>query len=369
MTEPMFSIIVLCYRHFEYLFTAIDSVLTQDYPNIELITSDDGSADFPYKEIETYINARKHSNITRTIIRQQQENSGTVRHLNAAVKECAGEYIIALAGDDALAGTDTLSQYVQGFWEAPDNCYIEMAQTAMYGENLRHIEYYYAKPMVQEALRATCKSTDRLYQLLVQHSPCLPSTSTCFRKDFFSKFGEFNEEYSLVEDYPMHLRLAQEHWIIHYRDFVAIKHRHGGISHGQKNTLSRSAAMYFTDEKNMIEKLILAQINALPPHERSHTRNAWKKQLRWIDFTLALSQKKYLRVCCLALRHFGYIAGRLCNKANNWAEKWHVKMLMIYLALNYFSPVIQEMAEETFCVKPGVIAMGIHAVLWLTLIT
>lgn len=82
MTEPMFSVIVLCYRHFEYLFTAIDSVLTQDYPNIELIISDDGSADFPYKEIETYINARKHSNITRTIIRQQKENSGTVRHLN-----------------------------------------------------------------------------------------------------------------------------------------------------------------------------------------------------------------------------------------------------------------------------------------------
>jgi hypothetical protein len=34
-------------------------------------------------------------------------------------------------------------------------------------------------------------------------------TSTCFKRKFFEKFGKFDEQYQLIEDFPMHIRLAR----------------------------------------------------------------------------------------------------------------------------------------------------------------
>lgn len=93
----------------------------------------------------------------------------------------------------------------------------------------------------------------------------------------------------------MHMRLAKEHWVIHYQNFIAIKHRHGGISHGQKNTLSRSSVLYFTDEKNMIEKLILPQISELPSKVRYSVLRYQKRQLRWIEFMIAKNGKEIFK--------------------------------------------------------------------------
>lgn len=80
---------------------------------------------------------------------------------------------------------------------------------------------FFANSLVQAAIEHTKESTDELLRLLITEGPCLPSTSTCFKKEFFDRFGVFDEAYTLIEDYPMHMRLAEEGWIIHYNNFVA----------------------------------------------------------------------------------------------------------------------------------------------------
>ena len=91
----------------------------QNYPNIELIISDDGSAEFPRSDIETYISKQKSENITNVLVRQEEVNCGTVRHLNHAIAAAHGDYIVALAGDDAFYNENVLSAYVEGFSRAP----------------------------------------------------------------------------------------------------------------------------------------------------------------------------------------------------------------------------------------------------------
>ena len=61
--DELISISILTYRNYRYLYEALESVFSQDYSNIELIVSDDGSDNFPEDEIRTYIQKNKKNNI------------------------------------------------------------------------------------------------------------------------------------------------------------------------------------------------------------------------------------------------------------------------------------------------------------------
>lgn len=352
MNSACFSVIILCYRHFEYLFSAINSALQQDYENIELIISDDGSPEFPREKVEEYIEQNKKSNITRVLIRQEEANNGTVKHLNHATAACTGEYIVALAGDDVFYNTSVLRSYVNGFAHAPKDCYIEMAQTGMYDRDMKHLESYYLKQPVQVALEETEKGTgsNSLLYLLIRYGACLPSTSTCFRSAFFKKFGLFDDSYILIEDYPMHLRLAEEGWKIHYQNFVAIKHRHGGISHGQNQAESKSSILYFKDTKRLVETLILPRLDVLCPSDRQLVKNAQRKQLLWIDAFLARANHNNGKLLSLGIHHPLEAVWFLLQKTFLFAERMHVKLLLCCLALWFFIPSISEMSETLLTV-------------------
>lgn len=198
-----FSVVVLSYRNFEYIYDAIDSVLKQDYSDIELIISDDGSTDFPQDEIMNFVENKKKENIKSVVIRRESKNCGTVKHLNHAIDAASGEYICFLAADDALFNSRVLTKYVSGFECASEEYFIEMAQTAMYDEVMQNLECYYLQSNIQAILQDEGRKRD-LFAALAW-SPCLPSTSTCFKKVFFDKYGKFDESSLLIEDLPMHL--------------------------------------------------------------------------------------------------------------------------------------------------------------------
>lgn len=243
--ESMFSIIIISYRKFDFIYQAIDSVLQQNYTNIELIISDDGSIDFPEHNIKKYIDKHKKNNINSVIIHREKENCGTVKHLNNVKPYINGKYYMILAADDMLYDSNVIDQFVLGFGKAPMNCYIQMSQTGMYDYELKNLDYYYLIPNVRKVLEENNNNLD-LYNLIV-YMPFLPTNSTCFRREFIELYGDFDEKYKLIEDSPMHLRISRQNWLIHYENFVGVKHRDGGISHGSINGISKSNYWFMCD--------------------------------------------------------------------------------------------------------------------------
>ena len=367
--EKLFSVVILCYRHFEYLFSTIDSVLAQNYPQIELIISDDGSKNFPKGELERYLTAKRKTNIKYVQIRQEKENVGTVKHLNHVLPLCKGDFIVALAGDDALFDECVLSKYVEGFSSAPEDCLIQMAQTAMFDEKLSTIESFYVGPIVRKAIERTKESTDELLRLLISEGACLPSTSTCFKREFFERFGKFDESYVLIEDYPMHVRLAEEGWVIHYNNFIAIKHRHGGISHGQHGALPASQLLYFIDMRKAIEEIILKRLDLLSGEEKKRVQLHQKRELRWLDFALKQVDKDAGVIFPAMIRYPLFSCENLLRKLWVWAYVWHIKALVYFLLLRLFTPAILDMAETVLglSVRFTQPVSYIAAILWLAI--
>ena len=364
---PLVSIIILTYRNHDYIFETLDSVFRQNYPNIELIVSDDGSSEFPQEEIERYILHRKDKNIKCIKINCEKQNLGTVKHFNKALSLTSGEYIIALAGDDAFYNENVVQNYVNNFINSPDEYLIHMAQTAMYDKTLSKLQGYYCKPDIENALYTNDFSTlfDRLCLF-----PCLPSTSTCFKKKFFEKYGNFNETYLLIEDWPTHLRIVREKCPILYDNFIAIKHRHGGISHGGYNALSETQCKYYQDLLNIHQKEILPYIDQLSDSTRKRVRDRLMAEDLWIESTIYKSRREYKKYILFGIAHPAYnLKIFLINhwtKFRSWAQTGLLGGLGVLLVAPFINPlfetfcseyyirVVQRLLEITACIDVGV---------------
>jgi len=90
---PKVSIVLTCYNLEKYIAAAIESVLSQDYSNMEVICVNDGSTDQSTAIIERY---RDKIGI---VIKQ---NGGHGSAISAGFEVCTGNIVIFFDGDDLL---------------------------------------------------------------------------------------------------------------------------------------------------------------------------------------------------------------------------------------------------------------------------
>ena len=93
---PKVSVFVITYNQKVFVQEAIESILMQHYPNLEIVIGDDGSTDGVQEILLQY--QEKHPSLFKLIL--SQSNEGITANCNKIVKECTGEYIAWLGGDD-----------------------------------------------------------------------------------------------------------------------------------------------------------------------------------------------------------------------------------------------------------------------------
>src|SRR5690554_1049527 len=98
--NPLVSVIVPCYNHEKYVKECIESIIDQDYKNLELIIIDDGSQDRSSEVIKAMTTACE-ARFVRFSFRSR-ENRGLCATLNEAVEWAEGEFLSPLASDDVL---------------------------------------------------------------------------------------------------------------------------------------------------------------------------------------------------------------------------------------------------------------------------
>jgi len=101
LRNPLVSVIIPNYNYANYLYACIQSVLNQDYTNLEVIVIDDGSTDTSVEIIQTF-----NSSVTLLA----QKNSGVSAARNAGIKIARGDSISFLDADDTLAPTKISKQ-------------------------------------------------------------------------------------------------------------------------------------------------------------------------------------------------------------------------------------------------------------------
>ena len=95
---PKVSVMLVTYNHKEFIRESIESVLIQDYPNMEIVVADDASTDGNQEIIREY--AAKYPDLFKVIL--AEKNEGVTANCNRAFFACIGKYIAFFSGDDIM---------------------------------------------------------------------------------------------------------------------------------------------------------------------------------------------------------------------------------------------------------------------------
>jgi len=109
-TLPRVSVVIPVYNGERYIGPCVESVVSQDYPNLEVIVVDDGSTDATPSILQQFGSAI-------TVLRQ--ENAGSAVARNLGVDHTSGDYVAFNDGDDLWA-PGRLRQQVRFLEANPD---------------------------------------------------------------------------------------------------------------------------------------------------------------------------------------------------------------------------------------------------------
>jgi len=187
--HPLVSVVIPTYNRAASIGEALDSVLAQTYPAMEIIVVDDGSTDD-----------------TRQILMQRypqvryfhQENGGVSRARNRAIREARGEFIAFLDSDD-LWLPDKTEKQVACFKQHPD--------AGLVHTDADFLDNTGPEPVLLARTSKTQFSTgDIVVNLFTRFS--LNTQTVMMRKAVFQTVGYFDEELRALEDDNLWIRVA-----------------------------------------------------------------------------------------------------------------------------------------------------------------
>ncbi len=197
------SIVIPSYNHARYLEGAIESVLAQDYPRVELIVIDDGSTDGSAALLEKY-RGRFHW--------QVQQNQGQAATVNRGWRMARGEVLGYLSADDALL-PKAVSASVDCLARNPDAvvCYCDFNLIDPASAFLRRV-----------------RAPEFDYRAMLTQMVCPPGPGAFFRRTAYEKAGDWNRAYRQHGDFEFWLRLGLQGRFAHIPEVLASFRVHPG---------------------------------------------------------------------------------------------------------------------------------------------
>lgn len=225
--EELVSIIVMTYKKFDYLKENIESICKQKYSNIEVIISDDGSPNFEKREIEKFFENRKE-NIKKIEILTREKNVGIVKNYNEAIKRSSGKYIIGLAADDEFYDENVVESIVDEFKKGAN-----IVTGLRYVIDEKTEKFIKIIPKRKE-IELFKYDTKKFLKQLFYRGNFIAGASTYYRKKYLEEIGYFDENYVLLEDFPLYIKSLKKGIKINFLNKIVIKYRLGGASTGEK---------------------------------------------------------------------------------------------------------------------------------------
>ena len=207
-SSPKISIITVSFNSAKTIKETIESILIQDYNNIEYIIIDGGSSD------ETIDIVKSYSEKISYFI--SEKDNGIYDAMNKGIKAATGDIVGILNSDDFYPNSFVLSNVAKSFKKY--NC------DAVYGD----LVYVNKKDTTQikRYWQAGNYNTAK-----IKNGWMLPHPTFFVKKVMYDRHGLYNSDLKRAADYEMILKLLyKENISVHYIPMILVKMRMGGAS-------------------------------------------------------------------------------------------------------------------------------------------
>lgn len=251
---PLVSIIAICYNQAKYAIETLDSILSQTYPNIQLIIIDDCSTDNSVEVIEKWIEEKK---VVCEFVRHA-ENWGVTRTCNDGLRRVKGKYYQVIACDDVLKSYKIERQVI--IFEKNDALALLYSDVNLIDQNSKRVKKSF---LMQNRHFPDMPQGKVFTELLINNF--IPAPSLLIRYSVINYVGAYDENLP-YEDYDMLLRICRDN-SIGYMHETLVKYRilNGQLSEESindgKKLLTRSIArMKHVGIKATWDRMILKEL-------------------------------------------------------------------------------------------------------------
>ncbi len=186
--NPLVSVVVTTYNRPELARRAIQSVINQDYPALDIIVVEDGSqSDLPEWISSRGLNVRYH---------RHEKNMGLAAARNTGLRLAKGKYVSYLDDDDEWQSCK-ITRQVAAMLESGGSCEV-MCTACWFIDD-------YGKSLKKSTITGNIKESIEKNGLSV-----LPDNTGLFLKRALADIGGYDEELRSHTEYALWMRMAQK---------------------------------------------------------------------------------------------------------------------------------------------------------------
>ena len=210
---PLVSVAVVTFNQKHFLTECLESIFSQNYPNIEIVVADDCSTDGTQEMLLQY--EADHPGVFKLAL--ASANQGITRNSNAALRACTGKYIAWMGGDDLML-PGKLAKQVQ-YMEANPSCTISYHDLDVFESESNRTLYLFSEK---------AKPREGGVEVVIKNQSFNGACSTMVRSASSPARG-FNELIPYASDWLYWIEALHCGGTINYIDEVLGRYRrHGG---------------------------------------------------------------------------------------------------------------------------------------------
>lgn len=203
------SVITVCFNSVSTIRDTIESVLSQNYVNIEYIIIDGLSNDGTINII------REYTNEIDVIV--SEPDNGIYDAMNKGIENASGDIVGILNSDDVFEDEAVLSHIARAFEGRPNVDMVFGDVVFSRQEELTKIARYYSSVHFSR------------WKLRFGWMP--PHPATFVKRSVYRSYGLYSSEYKIAADYEMFVRWLLVHRLKYFRiDKTLVRMRTGGVS-------------------------------------------------------------------------------------------------------------------------------------------
>ena len=275
------SVIALSHNHAPFLREALDSILSQTYPHLEVWLVDDASTDDSPAILREY--AARHPTWHLLLL---PENVGNCRAFNLAFRQSTGEFIIDFATDDVLL-PERVARQVAVFQVAEPTVGMVYSNAELIGEN-GHLLGLHHRPVGPDGLLRPRPASGWVFAEVLRRY-FISTPTMLMRRACLAQLGGYDETLA-YEDFDFWVRASRD-WQFMYLDEVTTRKR--------KHPRSMSSRAYQANDPYLASTIRVCE-KALALVRTADERAALATRLRW---ELRHAARRYRHAEVRALYH------------------------------------------------------------------